>query len=342
VSDFYTQVQLTLLQCFTTTLQHFNISLCEEDRADRHPYRKAGDHLRSSTRFVYSFELLLVRLLSIVHVELEIIFSSGDGHGRHLGEPVTLLLTISASTNSLNAAATSPSPKRTTLNNSGAEGGGARPGDLPTGGNTPVGPVQAGHTEISCTVDRAEEAMNAMNTMIAWKGAIGVIKQVLDAIGPIADVRLTLILRICCFAELAFALQLLPHAQLAWKMLSKIPEVRLHALMEDRERSMGLINFQTLLLQLQRDDNVQTLLEAIQDGFEFAREADALKNMEPASTQARILDEMLECVTECARFIISYAEDVQVGTSSWRLLLAIHHGHSIFRKADFEECREPS
>jgi hypothetical protein len=190
VSDFNTQVQLTLLQFFTTALRYYDISLCEEDRADRHPYRKAGDHLRSSTRSVYSFELLSMRSLSILHVELEIVFSGADGHGRHLGEPATLLLTISASTNSLNAAATSPSPTTTTVDNPGDEGGGARPGDLPTGSNTPAGPVQDGHTEISRTVDRAEEAMKGMDTMTAWEGAIGVIKQVLDTIGPIADVCL--------------------------------------------------------------------------------------------------------------------------------------------------------
>jgi hypothetical protein len=124
-----------------------------------------------------------------VHVELEIILGA-DGHGRHLREPAILLLTISASTNSLNATSTSPSPTTTALNNRGAEEAGARPGDLPTGGNTPVGPVQDGHTEISRTVDRAEEAMKGMDTMTAWEGAIGVIKQVLDTIGPIADVCL--------------------------------------------------------------------------------------------------------------------------------------------------------
>jgi hypothetical protein len=118
--------------------------------------------------------------------------------------------------------------------------------------------------------------------------------------------------------------------------------VRPHALSEDMERSMGFMYRQTLLLQLQRDDNVQTLLKAIQDAFEFAKEADVLKNMEPASTHAKILDEMLECVSECARFIISYAENVQVGTSSWPLLLAIHPKHLIFSEADFEERRQTS
>jgi hypothetical protein len=68
--------------------------------------------------------------------------------------------------------------------------------------------------------------------------------------------------------------------------------------------------------QFQRDDNVQTLLEAIRDSFEIVKDADVLKNMEPASAQVKILDEMLECVSECAKFIMSYAADVQVGASS--------------------------
>jgi hypothetical protein len=73
---------------------------------------------------------------------------------------------------------------------------------------------------------------------------------------------------------------------------------------------------QTLLHQFQRDDNVRTLLEAIRDAFEFAKEADVLRNIQPASTQAKTLDEMLQCVSKSAEFIVSYAKDVQVGTSS--------------------------
>lgn len=82
------------------------------------------------------------------------------------------------------------------------------------------------------------------------------------------------------------------------------------------ENSLLSSLFQALLSQFERDDNVRTLLKAIQDAFEFIIEADVLRNMEPASTQVKILDEMLECVSECAKFIRSYAEDVQVGTSS--------------------------
>jgi hypothetical protein len=72
---------------------------------------------------------------------------------------------------------------------------------------------------------------------------------------------------------------------------------------------------QTLLQQVERDLNVETLLEAIRDGFEFVEEADTLRNIMPESTQATILEEMLECVSKCAEFIQSYAEDVHVGTS---------------------------
>jgi hypothetical protein len=73
---------------------------------------------------------------------------------------------------------------------------------------------------------------------------------------------------------------------------------------------------QTLLSQFEHDDNVRSLLKAIRDAFEFIIEADILRNMEPTSTQVKILDEMLECVSECATSIISYAEDGHVGTSS--------------------------
>jgi hypothetical protein len=78
---------------------------------------------------------------------------------------------------------------------------------------------------------------------------------------------------------------------------------------------------QTLIHQFRRDDNVRTLLKAIRDAFEFAKEADNLRNIEPASTQAKILDEMLQCVSEAAEFIELYAKDVQVGTSSLPLSL---------------------
>jgi hypothetical protein len=74
--------------------------------------------------------------------------------------------------------------------------------------------------------------------------------------------------------------------------------------------------FKTLLQQVQRDDNIRTLLQTIRDGFEFATDADVLRNIRPESRQAAILEEMLECVSEISKFIRLYAEDVQVGRSS--------------------------
>ena len=69
--------------------------------------------------------------------------------------------------------------------------------------------------------------------------------------------------------------------------------------------------------------NIQTLLEAIRDAFEFTEEADTLRHIKPGSRQASILEEMLECVSECAKFISSYAEDVNLGSPTWPLSLLI-------------------
>jgi hypothetical protein len=68
--------------------------------------------------------------------------------------------------------------------------------------------------------------------------------------------------------------------------------------------------------QVERDDNVRTLLEAIRDAFEFSTEADALGNIKPESLRAKILEDMLLRVYEFGKFIKSYANDVQVGRSS--------------------------
>jgi hypothetical protein len=84
-----------------------------------------------------------------------------------------------------------------------------------------------------------------------------------------------------------------------------------------------LPHFQTLLQQVQRDDNVRTLFQAIREAFEFAEDADALRNMKPESKQARILEEMLQCVFEIGKFIELYAKHVGVGKSSWPLSLLI-------------------
>jgi hypothetical protein len=97
-------------------------------------------------------------------------------------------------------------------------------------------------------------------------------------------------------------------------MLSFIPQVRLFAVWNIHSLSFSP-GHQRLLQQVGRDNNVRTLLEAIRDAFEFAKEAAILRNIRPLSMQLKILDEMLQCVKQSAEFIISYAEDVQLGTS---------------------------
>ena len=80
------------------------------------------------------------------------------------------------------------------------------------------------------------------------------------------------------------------------------------ALLDEIERSpfFFLARWQTFLHPLQRDDNIRSLLEAILNAFEFGNE-DVLRNIQPGSRQAEILNEMLQCVSECANVIKSYA-----------------------------------
>jgi hypothetical protein len=59
---------------------------------------------------------------------------------------------------------------------------------VPFEGDTPVRPVVDSQAEISRTLGRAEEATEAMGTIKEWKTAIGIIKQVMDTVDPIADV----------------------------------------------------------------------------------------------------------------------------------------------------------
>ena len=73
--------------------------------------------------------------------------------------------------------------------------------------------------------------------------------------------------------------------------------------------------WQTLLEQYQRDDNVQTLLRAIQEAFDFAHHEDTLKSIKPGSQQAKTLTLMLQDVCSCCDFIHEYAKDSQFCTS---------------------------
>jgi hypothetical protein len=74
--------------------------------------------------------------------------------------------------------------------------------------------------------------------------------------------------------------------------------------------------------QYERDDNVQSLLRAVHDAFDFAHHEDTLKSIKPESEQARILTLMLQDVCSCCDFIQSYAKDSQFCTSSSSASLA--------------------
>ena len=78
--------------------------------------------------------------------------------------------------------------------------------------------------------------------------------------------------------------------------------------------TLCLSKFQTLVQQAERDDNVRALFQDIRDAFDLIQEADALRDMRPESKQAKIFMEMLQCVSDCATFITSYAEDESKGT----------------------------
>ena len=161
------------------------------------------------------------------------------------------------------------------------------------------------------------KAINKIDTLKTWKSAVSIMKWVMDTVRPIAAVCQC---RFCSSnTELTSILQLNPHAHLAWSILSKIPEVPLFTIgMYGKFTLFSLLFRQILLQQVQRDENIEILLKAIGDAFEFAlaEEADTLKNIKPESKQALILEEMLTCVSECAIFMNTYAEDVRVGMSS--------------------------
>jgi hypothetical protein len=191
-------------------------------------------------------------------------------------------------------------------------------------------------------LDRAEEAITAINTINTWKSAVNIIKRVMDTVSPIAGVcpiSFLFIFRRDNFRTAAEPLCKSCMGSARKNSRGASPYLLRHA----KHLHFFLSSFcQTLLQQVQRDENVEALLETIRDAFEFAEDADTLRSIKPESKQAKILEDMLECVSESAKFITSYAEDVQVGTLSSPLSFVILYKHMIFRKADFKEYRRQS
>jgi hypothetical protein len=78
------------------------------------------------------------------------------------------------------------------------------------------------------------------------------------------------------------------------------------------------------LEQVQRDEKIQALLDAIHDAFDFAQEAAPLKDITPQSKQGNILMLMLRHVCCCSDFIQSYAKDTKFRTWPYVLLATIN------------------
>ena len=109
--------------------------------------------------------------------------------------------------------------------------------------------------------------------------------------------------------EIDSHLQVNSYAKLAWGVLSLIPKVNL---LPRLTRGMLILRWQAFLKQAERDGNIQTLLVAIHDAFDFAQPEDVLKSIKAGSKQAHIVIEMLKEVQSCGEFIQRYANDPQL------------------------------
>jgi hypothetical protein len=157
--------------------------------------------------------------LSILHIELEVVFNSTDARDGQPTEQTTLFLMISVSPNadsSSNAVVETPNLATADPDRSVDQGGApgltvpfdnetmqstafattiSRKGELPTESDDPVRSAPDSQAETSRTaLRRAEESISTIKT---WKRAVSVIKLVMDAVGPIAAVCLISFLHIC-------------------------------------------------------------------------------------------------------------------------------------------------
>ncbi|KAH8993481.1 hypothetical protein EDB92DRAFT_408414 [Lactarius akahatsu] len=117
----------------------------------------------------------------------------------------------------------------------------------------------------------ADEAMTIINLSNRLDGVLERIKWVMDTVSSVAELH--------------------PYAKMAYSLLFAIPK--------------------TLLEQFQRDDNIQTLLVAMHEAFEFANQKDRFQTItiERVPRQAQILALMLQHVCNCCDFIQSYAKN---------------------------------
>ncbi|KAF8258413.1 hypothetical protein EI94DRAFT_1138288, partial [Lactarius quietus] len=136
--------------------------------------------------------------------------------------------------------------------------------------------MPAGITSAVDALQTADEAMTALNLSDTWEGALKRIKWVMDTVSPVAELS--------------------PYAKMAYGLIFAIPK--------------------TLLEQFQRDGNIQTLLVAMRDAFDFTNQEDTFKAIKRVPRQAQILTLMLQHVCSCCDFIQSYAKDSEFCTCS--------------------------
>jgi hypothetical protein len=148
--------------------------------------------------------------LSILHIELDVVFNDTDARDGHPTEPTTLFLMISVSPNaasSSNAVLETQSPTTADPDRSVDQGGApdltvsfenenmqstafattiCRNDDPPTASDDPARSAPESQAETSrAALRHAEESISTIKT---WKRAVSVIKLVMDAVGPIAAV----------------------------------------------------------------------------------------------------------------------------------------------------------
>ncbi|PPQ71279.1 hypothetical protein CVT25_001421, partial [Psilocybe cyanescens] len=115
----------------------------------------------------------------------------------------------------------------------------------------------------------ANQALSGMHILEEWKGTVKNIQWVMDIVSDVAGMN--------------------PYAQMAWHALSSVPKL--------------------LLAQLEHDENVQALVDAMRSTFDLAQAEDLLKAIKPNSNQALVLKVMLRHIKICSEVIKRSAED---------------------------------
>ena len=200
-----------------------------------------------------SFAHLYLSYLSLYtsFVDIPIVLGQGDGQAGQFTQPVTLYLSIIVPGNMTSPVLPSIIPTEgddapagealepTTAPDSEALGQSTEPehplpppGHLPVEGVTPMSqdrgeksPVE----EAQIKLDLAEQAKKLIDRSNTWGGVVGRIKWVMDTLSPVAGVRVIFDLLSFELTEPTARSQLHPIAQMAYSVLSVIPQVHLFA-----------------------------------------------------------------------------------------------------------------